>query len=177
VLSGVKLENPNLKIMAGDESFFRGETPLTHTWGDTKQRKSIKVSSHYGTIGVLGAVDPKDGEHFELVIDNGSIDSEVVNIFLHKLAEKYKNENILLLLDNASYHKTQGSKKYPIPGNISIMFLPPYSPDLNPQENVWKIVKEAKFKNILCRNREELLKTVINAFKSYKNHKFLVTKL
>ena len=57
------------------------------------------------------------------------------------------------------------------------MFLPPYSPDLNPQENVWKIVKEAKFKNILCKNREELLNTVIQAFKSYRNHKFYVTKL
>lgn len=96
--------------MAGDESFFRGETPLTHTWGDTKQRKLLKTSSHYGIIAAIGAVDVEQGDHFELVIDDGSIDSDVVNVFLHKLAEEYKSENILLLLDNASYHKTQGGK-------------------------------------------------------------------
>ena len=177
MLSGVKSKNPDLKIMAGDESFFRGETPLTNTWGDTKQRKLIKTSSHYGIVAVLGAVDPQTGEHFELVIDDGSIDSDVVNIFLKRLSDKYSDQKLLLLLDNASYHKTQGSKKYPLPENISIMFLPPYSPDLNPQENIWKIVKEAKFKNVLCKNRAELLETVINAFKSYRNHKFCVTKL
>lgn len=57
------------------------------------------------------------------------------------------------------------------------MFLPPYAPELNPQENVWKIVKEAEIKNILCKNHAELLSTVINAFHSYKDRKFPVTKL
>lgn len=103
--------------------------------------------------------------------------SEIVNLFLKQLSEKYTDAKILLILDNASYHKNQGSEKYPLPENISLMFLPPYSPDLNPQENVWKIVKEAKFKNILCRNREELQNTVIEAFKSFTSHKFISTKL
>ena len=177
MLRGVQSDNPYLRILYGDESFFRSETPLTNTWGDTQQRKSIKISSHHGTVGVIGAVDPKDGEHQELVITDGRIDSEVVNLFLKHLSEKYKYEKLLLILDNASYHKNQGSKKYPLPENISLMFLPPYSPDLNPQENVWKVVKEAKFKNILCRNREELQKTVIKAFQSFANHKFITTKL
>ena len=55
------------------------------------------------------------------------------------------------------------------------MFLPPYSPDLNPQENVWKIVKEAAFKNVLCKDAKELKDTVINAFNSFKDHKFVFT--
>lgn len=177
MLSGVRKENPDLKVMAGDESFFRGETPLTNTWGDTKQRKVIKTSSHHGTVSVIGAVDIKKGDHFELVINDGSMDSEIVTQFLKELSKQYKNQKILLLLDNASYHKTQGSKTYPIPKNLSIMFLPPYSPELNPQENVWKIVKEAQFKNTLCKNRSELLSTVIQAFKSYKNHRFVFSEV
>ncbi len=177
MLLGVQSDNPNLKLMYGDESFFRSETPLTNTWGDTKQRKSIKVSSHHGTVGVIGAVDPKAGDHQELVVTEGRIDSEIVNLFLKQLSEKYKDEKILLILDNASYHKNQGSEKYPLPGNISLMFLPPYSPDLNPQENVWKIVKESRFKNVLCRDREELQEAVIKAFQSFVNHRFVSTKL
>lgn len=177
MLSGVRKENSDLKIMAGDESFFRSETPLTHTWGDQKIRKSIKVSSHKGSVAVIGAVDPKDGEHFELVINDGTIDSEVVNIFLQKLSKNYTNQKVLLLLDNASYHKTQGGEKYRLPQNISIMFLPPYSPDLNPQENVWKIVKEKEFKNVLCRNVNELNKIVIKAFSKFKSHRFKFSEL
>lgn len=160
--------------MYGDQSFFRGETPLTHTWGDREQRKSIRTSSQYGTVAVIGAVDPITGEHQELVVD--WVDSESVNVFINHLSGKYKDNKILLILDNASYHKTQGKKpEYTVPENISIMFLPPYSPDLNPQENVWKIVKEAAFKNVLCKDSKELKDTVINAFNSFKDHKFIFT--
>jgi len=62
------------------------------------------------------------------------------HIFLWQLSSKYPDEEILLILDNASFHKTQGSDQYPLPDNISILYLPPYSPDMNPQENVWKVI-------------------------------------
>ena len=49
-----------------------------------------------------------------------------------------------------------------------MMFLPPYYPDLNPQENVRKSVKEKEFKNVLCRNVNELNQNVIKAFSGYQ---------
>lgn len=100
------------------------------------------------------------------------VDSDSVNEFLKLLSKKYEKENILLIMDNASYHKTQGNSNYPMPKNISMMFLPPYCPDLNPQEIVWKSVKEKEFKNVLCKNVNELNKNVIKAFSKFKNHKF-----
>lgn len=51
------------------------------------------------------------------------------------------------------------------------------NPDLNPQENVWKIVKEKEFKNVLCRNVNELNKIVIKAFSKFKNRKFIFSEL
>lgn len=159
-----------LKIMYGDESFFRSETTVTHTWGDVKDRKVIEVASHRGTVAAIGAVDPIRGDHFEMITEGA--DSEIFNVFLGQLSDKYSKENILLILDNASFHKTQGSETYPLPDNISILYLPPYSPDLNPQENVWKTVKESEFKNVLCRDKDELFTLVIKAFNKYRNHKF-----
>lgn len=165
--------------MFGDESFFRSETTVTHTWGDVKDRKLIKTSGHHGTVAAIGVIDPILGDHFEMITEG--VDSKVFNIFLWQLSSKYPNEEILLILDNASFHKTQGSDQYPLPENLSILYLPPYSPDMNPQESVWKIVKESEFKNLLCRDYEELFKTVVKAFNKYRKHKFkfkgLVDKL
>ena len=129
-----------------DESFFRSETPTTHTWGDRKDRKQVKVSGQKHTIAVIGAVDSKNGDHEEWIFD--SVNSDVVNSFLWKLSEKY-----------------------PIPKNIHLLFQPPYSPELNSQENVWKIVKD-HFKNLLCRTIEELQETVCSVFQLFANYLF-----
>lgn len=153
-----------------DESFFRSETPTTHTWGDRKDRKTIKVSGHQSTVGVIGAVDPEKGDHEEWLFE--SINSDVVNSFLWKLSERFPDEQILLIGDNASYHKNQGSEKYPLPLNIQLLFQPPYSPELNPQENVWKIIKD-EFKNLLCRTAEELWETVDMVIALFRDHRFV----
>ena len=174
MLNGIKADDPELKILYFDESFFRSETPLTHTWGDKTDRKKVKASGHQGTIGVIGAVDPVTGEHEELILNGVDMDGEVVNRFIWQLAKRFINERILLVGDNVSYHKTQGSGKYSLPENISMIFLPPYSPDMNPQENVWKISKECGFKNVLCKNTEELYQKVSRLFSSLKNRKFLL---
>jgi putative transposase len=157
--------------MYADESFFRSETTVTHTWGDREARKTVKVSSHAGTVAVLGAVDPKRGDHEEMIVD-GSVDSIVTNIFLQQLSKAYPNQQILLIWDNASFHKTQGSEKYPLPDNIALLYLPPYSPDLNYSEEVWKIVKETDHKNVLYTSKGELLRIVTETFRKYKKRKF-----
>lgn len=161
----------SVKVMYEDESFFRGETTITHTWGDRKLRKSVKVSGHHGTVAVLGAIDPIKGDHQEMIVD-GSVDSTVINLFLQQLSKTYLKEQILLIWDNASFHRTQGSEQYPLPENVSVLYLPPYSPDFNYQEEVWKIVKESDFKNILCTNKLDLFNKVTEAFRKRRKHKF-----
>lgn len=181
MLDGIKNDNPNLKIWYYDESFFRSETPLTHAWGDRTDRKVIKASGHQGTIAVIGAVEPISGKHEELILNDVEMDSLVVNQFMWQLAKRFPNEQLLLVGDNVSYHKTQGSVKYPLPDNISLIFLPPYSPEMNYQENVWKSSKDFGFKNILCKNTGELYQTVSRLFSCLKKRKFKmkppVTKL
>jgi transposase len=54
------------------------------------------------------------------------------------------NDNILLVLDRASNHRCG---ELALPDNISLLFLPPYSPELNPKENLWDEIREKIFKN------------------------------
>ena len=57
---------------------------------------------------------------------------------------QFSRQDILLALDGAPNHR---SGQLPVPDNISLLFLPPYSPELNPKENLWDEIREKIFKN------------------------------
>ena len=91
---------------------------------------------------VFGAVDPISGDNFFLIMPK--CDTVCTNIFLNKLSEKFPQDNILLICDGAAWHKT---KQLKIPDNIKITFIPPYTPEMNPIEQIWKEIRKIGFKN------------------------------
>jgi transposase len=64
--------------------------------------------------------------------------------FLNVLARKFARQDILLVLDGAPNHRCGDLA---LPDNIALLFLPPYSPELNPKENLWDEIREKIFKN------------------------------
>lgn len=64
--------------------------------------------------------------------------SEMFELFLNEFSKLKKNELNVIFLDNGAFHKT---KKLIIPDNIILIFLPPYSPELNGAEKVWWVLK------------------------------------
>src|SRR5258705_10248107 len=80
-------------------------------------------------------------------------DTQCFQIFLETLAKKYPRQLILLLVDGAGNHHTD---ELDVPANIMLHFLPPYSPELNPQENLWDEIREKIFKNYALRSMEEV---------------------
>ena len=67
-----------------------------------------------------------------------------MQIFLDEVAQRHNNENIIMVLDGAGWHHSQQLK---LPDNLRIHFLPPYSPELNPQEHLWGELREKFFHN------------------------------
>jgi len=67
-----------------------------------------------------------------------------MNIFLQKLSEAYPDNYILLVMDNAGWHHSKALK---IPENIKPYALLPYTPELNPIEQIWEDVREKNFRN------------------------------
>lgn len=57
-----------------------------------------------------------------------------MNEFLRQLSKAYPNDDIILVMDNAIWHKSQALE---IPDNIEFTFIPPYTPEMNPIEQVW----------------------------------------
>jgi len=72
-----------------------------------------------------------------------NVDTDCMNVYLHELSQKIK-EDFILIMDGAGWHK---SKNLIIPQNIQIVILPPYCPELNPVERLWKYIKDNVIKN------------------------------
>ena len=61
---------------------------------------------------------------------------------------------MLLVMDNAIWHKSSTLK---IPSNIELAFIPPYTPEMNPIEQVWKEIRKRGFKNKACQTLETVI--------------------
>ena len=64
--------------------------------------------------------------------------------FLAQVSTAHNDEFIVMVLDGASSHK---SKELKIPDNVSLIPLPPYSPELNPAEQIWNLLRRDYFAN------------------------------
>jgi len=89
-----------------------------------------------------GAVEPLNGDNFFLVMPY--CNTACMNIFLRELSKKYKDDVVLLCCDGAAWHK---SKTLEVPENIELFFIPPYTPEMNPIEQIWKELRKMGFKN------------------------------
>jgi transposase len=87
---------------------------------------------------VYGAVAPTTGERFFLELP--SLNAENFQIFIDLFADAFPDSLNLLLLDNSGAHTAQ---RLTIPANVCLVFLPPYCPELNPIERLWRDLKDA----------------------------------
>lgn len=150
-----------------DEVFFSLDCSLSYTWMPKNTRISINTNGERLKDCVIGTVCPKNGQTFFLQTE--WMDSFVVSTFFKELSEYYPNNKHLIIADNVKYHRSQGSKDFPLPKNIELMFLPPYSPDLNPIERLWGYLKTSFLSNLFFQNLIKLKDTVFEMLKSVLN--------
>jgi transposase len=99
---------------------------------------------------LFGAFSPLNGESLLLKLPN--CNTENFQHFLKKMSEQNPEEFKIMVLDNGAFHK---AKHLIIPENIALLFLPPYSPELNPAEKIWACFKR-KFTNLFHNSLEEV---------------------
>ena len=99
---------------------------------------------------LFGAFSPINGDSLELILPGCNGDN--FQIFMNTLSDKKPEEFKIMVLDNGAFHK---AKKLNIPENIALVFLPPYSPELNPAEKMWAKYKR-QFSNLLFDSLEKL---------------------
>jgi transposase len=109
-----------------------------------------KSHQEYSSTWLFGAFSPITGKDF--LMEFPCCNSYNFQIFIDDLAAENPKTLIIMVLDNGSFHK---AKKLKIPDNIKFVFLPPYSPELNPAEKMWARLKRA-FTNKLFKSLEEI---------------------
>ncbi len=93
-------------------------------------------------IYLYGAVSPKDGTCVYLIMPTSN--TACFQAFLDLVARTFARQDVLLVIDGAPNHRCSDLV---VPDNISLLFLPPYAPELNPKENLWDEIREKIFKN------------------------------
>ena len=79
----------------------------------------------------------------------------------------YVNEDIVIIMDQAGWHK---SKEFVIPENITDIYLPGYSPELNPVERLWKYLKTRYIHNRVFDSLKHMMAEMVEAFIEMNDH-------
>jgi len=140
-----------LRIMFADEARFGRINSPRPCWAPIGVRPEVACQLVREYTYLYGAVSPKDGKCVFLVMP--APDTECFQIFLNTVAKKYSRSVILLVVDGAGNHC---SEELEIPRNMILQPLPPYSPELNPQENIWDEIREKIFKNYALKSMDEV---------------------
>jgi transposase len=101
------------------------------------------------------------------LIING-VDSECMSIFLEEVGSRHSDKTIIMFADQASWHTSDTLK---IPKNISMFPLPPYSPQLNPVENIWHELREKWFYNYTFDSLAEVEVRLMAALSAFEGDK------
>jgi hypothetical protein len=104
---------------------------------------------------VYGAVESSTGERFFLELPY--LNSEMFQVFIDEFSKKYVDTINIMVVDNGRYHIARALE---IPSNIKFVFLPPYSPELNPIERLWEFIKDKLASIGISKNLEEVEKRV-----------------
>jgi len=86
---------------------------------------------------LFGAVEPLSGEQFLLELPE--LNSTTFQVFIDEFQQHYPNTTNVMILDRGAFH---AAKSLEVPKNLILLFLPPYSPELNPIERYWKHLKD-----------------------------------
>ncbi len=112
---------------------------------------------------IIGAIDIKDMS--VVSTDNPKVNGDYIIEFLKKLEEENSDkEKIYLICDNAGYHKSKKVKEYLVGKKIELIFLPPYSPNLNPIERLWKFMHRIVTNNKFYLNFERFAESLDKFF-------------
>ena len=110
----------------------------THVWYERGVRPRGPVDQRFAFTYMFAAVRPGSDDAFALVLPE--VNTAAMQVFLDRFAASLDPKvHVILLLDRAGWHVT---KRLQVPPTLTLVFLPPYAPELNPVERIWLFLRE-----------------------------------
>lgn len=149
-----------LRVYFQDESRFGQQGTTTNLWARRGSRPTAVRQTEYQYLWVLGAVCAETG-HAEGLL-SPQLNTKIVNLFLEQFSRTLAaDEHAAMIWDGAGFHVSRSLK---VPANVTLIRLPPYSPELNPVENLWHYLKSHFWSNRAYADYEELEQAAVDAW-------------
>lgn len=168
------LQDSDYLVFTSDETRLEWNTLKRKAWLRKGKKTIIKEKRERKYQNFIGFLNLKTGENLLFRLDWQ--DQENIIPVLTNLIKKYPKKKIIIIWDNAGFHR--GSKIKELLGegkllqNIKLIWLPPYAPDKNPQELVWRYAKD-QISNTVFNQFERLILTFESSITGRKfNYKF-----
>lgn len=170
-----------------DESGVSLSPVVGTTWAPRGKTPKIKVTGKRGGFCITSAISPAGKMLFR--IENKKINAQAHIDFLSKIILHHPNRKIIVIEDNATPHIAKLVKEFAMSNKkrIAIFHIPSYSPELNPDEEVWNYLKNVKLKDHQARDKKEFRVLTESKMRSiqrehtrissffYKNYSDLIT--
>jgi transposase len=140
-----------IRVLFQDEARFGRISDPRRCWCPRPIRPTVMSMVTQEYCYAYAAVSVADGEFDALILPH--VNSDCMQIFLDELSLRHIYERIIMIMDGAGWHKASWLR---IPHNIRLVFLPPYSPELNPVEHLWDELREKSFGNFVFSSLDAL---------------------
>lgn len=144
--------------MFQDEARFGRINSLHNCWAPPSVRPSVPCHMVREYTFAYAAVSPSDGVLDSLVLP--LVNAQAMSLFLSEVSQRHPNDFILMVMDKAGWHRAKDLK---VPENMRIIFLPPYSPELNPVEHLWEEIREKWFPNKVFKTLDGVESVLVEA--------------
>jgi transposase len=149
-----------IRLFFQDEARFGQKGRACRRWWLRGCRPTGPVDQRYTFVYAFAAVEPATGRDFCLVLP--AVSTVAMSEFLRRFsATLAKDEHAVMVLDGAGWHT---SHDLAVPSNLSLLRLPPYSPELNPVERIWLYLRERHLSHRLHESYRAILDAVCAAW-------------
>ena len=175
----LKTEYPKIRKMAkaqaadiyfGDAAHIRSDHHAGRTWGKKGETPVVTTTGARHAMSLISAISSKGRMRF-MVKASGGVNADVFIEFLKRLLPGEKRR-IFLIVDRGPAHRAKKTKAFveTLGGRLKLFFLPPYSPDRNPDELVWKHVKADTVGRMVVTGKEDFKTKVASSLRSLQRN-------
>ncbi|MEI8270697.1 MAG: IS630 family transposase [bacterium] len=166
------------RLFFQDEVGFQTEGTLAYSWGQRGKKNEIDNYGRHGRLNLIGAFELGTGVFYG-VMTKFRVNASRFRRFLCHLKHEMRTDKIMIICDNARFHKAKWLTEWVSKQNnwLRLEFLPPYSPDFNPIERLWRWIKTEHMHNRCWKTLDELKEHLIQVVKDVKQRSSELTSV
>ena len=144
-----------------DEARFGQQNTTTRIWAPTGSRPRVVKQQQFEYAHLFGAVCPATGDTEAFI--SPYVSKDIMRQHLMQISQKTKpGRHAVVVMDGAGWHQEFHGRS-----NVSLLKIPPYSPELNPCEQVWQYIKDKWLKNRCYSDYDDILEVATEAWTNF----------